>query len=86
MRPATGPKISSFITGMEWSTSSRTCGARYGVPARLAGNSFSAITGSRTGADRCGDLLADRIGGGRAHDRTERRGLIAADCRARTCG
>ena len=45
MMPATGPKISSRITGMEWSTSSSTCGARYGEPARLAGNCASSITG-----------------------------------------
>jgi len=32
MMPMTGPKLSSTMTDMVWSTLTSTCGAMYGVP------------------------------------------------------
>ena len=32
MMPMTGPKLSSTMTAIEWSTLTSTCGAMYGVP------------------------------------------------------
>ena len=36
MMPMTGPKLSSTMTAIEWSTLTSTCGAMYGVPGCLA--------------------------------------------------
>ena len=55
-----------------WSTSTSSCGARYGVPAGCAGTRCSSISCAGTGVDRRAHLLAHRIGGRGAHQRSER--------------
>ena len=45
MIPTTGPKLSSVITRMEWSTPVRICGARYALSPVSAGKSPGSISG-----------------------------------------
>ncbi len=44
MMPTAGPKVSSRMMAIEWSTPTSTCGARYGVPGAEAGNDVSSIS------------------------------------------
>ena len=44
MMPTTGPKLSSVITRIEWSTSTRICGAMYVVPAASRGKPAGSIS------------------------------------------
>lgn len=62
MMPTTGPKLSSVITCIEWSTPTRICGARYGGPAMVGVEDGEVDHLAGPGGERRLDLAAHEVG------------------------